>query len=146
MSNGGAVSGYSFQTGPYSIWFPDSNNIVTEIGGVAPGSGVAGQARFSEDGNILCGTNLGNAGAEMALFNRTTNNWTNLGSLGYQVDGNVSGGFAISGDGKRLLVFLGLILRATWHLLMQSPGIMMKRSWTLEPCFWKKHQGECYKR
>lgn len=103
VSNGGAVSGYSFQTGPYSIWFPDSNNIVTEIGGVAPGSGVAGQARFSEDGNILCGTNLGNAGAEMALFDRTTNNWTNLGSLGYQVDGNVSGGFAISGDGKTVV-------------------------------------------
>ncbi|MCF6133132.1 YCF48-related protein [Flavobacterium wongokense] len=40
---------------------------------------------------------------EMARYDITNNQWTNLGSLGINVDGNVSGGFDISGDGNTLV-------------------------------------------
>ena len=99
VSNQGKVSGYATQAGPYAIWLPDSGNVIIDIGGIAPGNGVGGQARFSTDGNFLCGTSIGTNGAEMSRYNRATNQWTPVGSLGFTVDGNVSGGFAISGDG-----------------------------------------------
>ncbi len=100
ISNEGKVSGYQFQSGPYGIWLPDSGNAILDIGGVAPGLGVGGQARFSADGNYLCGTSVGTNGPEMSKFDRSTSQWTPLGSLGFSVDGNVSGGYAISGDGN----------------------------------------------
>jgi hypothetical protein len=100
VSNEGKVSGYQAQAGPYNIWLPDSGNVIVDIGGVAPGNGVGGQARFSADGNLICGTSMGTNGPEMSKYNRTTNQWTTAGSLGFSVDGNVSGGFAISGDGN----------------------------------------------
>ena len=40
---------------------------------------------------------------EMARYTITNNQWTNLGSLGFNVDGNVSGGFNISGDGNTVV-------------------------------------------
>lgn len=100
VSNQGKVSGYATQAGPYGIWLPDSGNVITDIGGIAPGNGVGGQARFSTDGNFVCGTSMGTNGPEMSKYNRATNQWTTVGSLGFSVDGNVSGGFAISGDGN----------------------------------------------
>jgi hypothetical protein len=100
VSNQGKICGYAAQAGPYALWLPDSGNVITNIGGVAPGNGVGGQARFAADGNLVCGTTLGVNGAEMSRYNRATNQWTALGSLGFQVDGTVSGGFAISGDGN----------------------------------------------
>lgn len=99
VSNQGKVSGYKEQTGPYSIWLPDSGNVIVNIGGIAPGQGVGGQARISADGEFISGTSVGPDGPEMSRYSRTTNTWTRLGSLGYEVDNNVSGGFAISADG-----------------------------------------------
>jgi photosystem II stability/assembly factor-like uncharacterized protein len=55
ISNQGVVSGYENQAGPYSLWNPDQNTFV-EIGGAAPGSGVGGRARFSEDGLYISGS------------------------------------------------------------------------------------------
>ena len=52
VSNQGKVSGYAAQAGPYAIWLPDSGNVIIDIGGLAPGNGVGGQARFSADGNF----------------------------------------------------------------------------------------------
>lgn len=103
VSNEGKVSGYSAQGGPYAIWLPDSNNVIIDIGGIAPGFGVGGQARFSTDGSVLCGTSQGEHGAEMAMFHRNTNEWTTLGSLGFLIDNSVSGGYAISGDGATVV-------------------------------------------
>lgn len=100
VSNQGKVSGYGTQAGPYGIWLPDSGNVVTYIAGIAPGDGVGGQARFNTNGDFLCGTSMGSLGAEMARYNRSTNEWTTLGSLGFQADNTVSGGYAISGDGN----------------------------------------------
>ena len=52
VTNDGKVSGYETQGGNWSIWLPDSANAIVNIGGVAPGLGVGGQARFSENGNF----------------------------------------------------------------------------------------------
>lgn len=100
VSNEGKVSGYEMQAGPWSIWLPDSGNSIISIGGVAPGNGVGGQARFSENGNFLCGTSMGNGGAENSIYDRSADSWTALGSLGYSVDSTNGGGYGISGDGN----------------------------------------------
>lgn len=103
VSDEGKVSGYQFQSGPYSIWLPDSGNSIIDIGGVAPGLGVGGQARFSADGNIISGTSIGLNGPEMSKYNRSTGQWATVGSLGFAVDGNVSSGFSVSGDGNTVV-------------------------------------------
>jgi len=102
VSNQGLVVGYNEWTGPYSIWTPETGNIDT-IGGIAPGNGVGGQATFSTDGNFLSGTSNGAAGPEMARYNKVTDTWTALGSLGFSVDVSFSGGYAISGDGNTVV-------------------------------------------
>ena len=103
VTNEGKVSGFEMQTGPYAIWLPDSSNTVIQIGGVAPGDGVGGQARFSADGNFICGTSMGTGEPEMSRYNRTTKQWTKLGGLGVSIDGTVSGGYNISGDGNTVV-------------------------------------------
>ncbi len=57
VSNDGEVVGYEAQAGPYSIWDANNNTFVT-IGGAAPGQGIGGSARFSEDGNLISGSDL----------------------------------------------------------------------------------------
>lgn len=98
LTNDGLVPGYSEQAGPYLIWNPDQSS-TEDIGGLAPGQGIGGQARCSYDGGLLSGTSLGADGAELSRYDRSTGEWTTLGSLGIIIDGTVSGGFGISGDG-----------------------------------------------
>lgn len=102
LSNQGLVVGYQAQAGPYSIWNPDSNTTVN-IGGLAPGNGIGGQAHFSDNGDFLCGTSYGILGAEMSLYNQNTQQWSVLGSLGFVIDSTVGGGFGISGDGNTVV-------------------------------------------
>ena len=102
VSNQGLVVGYNEWGGPYSIWTPETGNIDT-IGGIAPGNGVGGQATFSTDGNFLSGTSNGAVGPEMSRYNRTTDTWTALGSLGFSIDASFGGGYAISGDGTTVV-------------------------------------------
>ncbi|MEO8590943.1 MAG: T9SS type A sorting domain-containing protein [Flavobacteriales bacterium] len=102
LSNAGLVAGYSAQTGPYRIWNPDLLT-VDDIGGLAPGSGIGGQAQFSYDGNFLSGTSLGTQGAELSRYDGSTGEWTLFGSLGFPVDNTVSGGYSISGDGTTVV-------------------------------------------
>lgn len=105
VSNQGLVVGYGEWTGPYSIWTPETG-VVDTINGIAPGNGVGGQATFSTDGNFLSGTSNGiNAtnGPEMSRYNRSTDTWTALGSLGFSIDVSYSGGYAISGDGNTVV-------------------------------------------
>lgn len=102
LSNQGNVAGYEAQAGPYSIWKPDSG-ITTNIGGLAPGQGIGGQARFSDNGNFLSGTSLGNQFAELSRYDGSTGQWTALGSLGFMIDSTLSGGFGISGDGNTVV-------------------------------------------
>jgi len=102
VSNQGLVVYYQAQAGPYSIWNPDST-ITTNIGGLAPGNGIGSQAHFSDDGNMLSGTSFGVSGAEISRYNRTTQQWSVVGSLGFIVDSTAGGGFGISGDGNTVV-------------------------------------------
>jgi len=102
VSDVGLVAGYSAQAGPYQIWNPDSAT-VTDIGGVAPGQGVGGQARFSTGGNFISGTSIGSSVPELSRYSLLTGQWTALGSLGFMVDSTLSGGFGISGDGNTVV-------------------------------------------
>ncbi len=102
VSNAGSVAGYLNQAGPYSIWNP-SLQTTEDIGGISPGNGVGGQARFSADGNLLSGTSAGPLGAALSRYNRTTGQWTLMGDLGFPVDNTTSGGYAISGDGNTVV-------------------------------------------
>lgn len=102
VSNQGLVSGYVGQAGPYSIWNPDLATTI-DIGGLAPGQGIGGLARFSGNGDFLSGTSAGLRGAEMSRYNTSTNNWELLGSLGFVVDITLSAGFGMSGDGNTVV-------------------------------------------
>jgi hypothetical protein len=102
VSNQGMVVGYEGWSGPYSLWDADLNTTQV-IGGLAPGNGVGGQARFSDDGNFLSGTSMGLMGPELSRYNVATQTWTPLGSLGFAVDSTVSAGFCISGDGQTVV-------------------------------------------
>src|SRR6188768_2326207 len=98
VSNEGKVAGYEVQSGPYYLWLPDSGNVITAIGGLAPGNGGGGQTHFSSAGNIISGTSMGANGPEMSKYDRSTGLWTALGSLGFSVGGNYSSGYTVSGD------------------------------------------------
>ncbi len=102
LTNDGLVAGYLAQAGPYSIWNPDLQT-TEDIGGLAPGNGVGGQARFSADGNFISGASAGSLGAALSRYDRTTGLWTPLGDLGFPVDNTTSGGYAISGDGTTVV-------------------------------------------
>lgn len=102
ISNQGKVVGYENWGGPYSIWTPETQ-VVDTIYGLAPGNGVGGQARFSQDGNFISGTSQGPNGPEISMYSATTNLWTPLGSLGFQIDNAFSGGYSISGDGSTVV-------------------------------------------
>ncbi len=102
LTNDGLVSGYLMQTGPWSIWNPDLQT-TDDIGGTAPGDGAGGQARFSFDGNYISGTSLGSLGPALSRYDRSTEEWTLLGDLGFPVDFSVSGGYSISGDGTTVV-------------------------------------------
>lgn len=102
VSNDGLVVGYEAQSGPYSIWDADAGT-TNLIGGMAPGLGVGGQARFSDDGNFISGTSHVVAGSEMSRYDVVANSWSPLGSFGFAVDSSLSGGFNISGDGNTVV-------------------------------------------
>jgi probable HAF family extracellular repeat protein len=102
VSNTGEVAGYEEWTGPFSIWTPETQ-AVEFIGGIAPGNGVGGGVTFSLDGNFLSGSALANNKVEMARYDRVTNSWTALGSLGVAMDTARSGGYCISGDGNTVV-------------------------------------------
>lgn len=128
LSNQGDVVGYVNQAGPYSIWKPDSS-LTVDINGLAPGQGIGGQARFSDDSNFLCGTSSGPLGAELSRYNQTTHQWSVLGNLGFAIDNTTGGGFGISGDGNTIVGLswadttgsFGSAHAVAWN---QSEGIM----------------------
>ncbi|WP_034261526.1 T9SS type A sorting domain-containing protein [Altibacter lentus] len=106
VSNDGLIVGYEAQGGSYSIWDAD-NDTFTPIGGVAPGLGHGGSAKFSEDGNFITGaimdTYQGNDYSVMAVYDVTTETWTPLGHLNQPVDAGLSSAYNISGDGSTVV-------------------------------------------
>lgn len=102
LTNAGLVAGYTEQAGPYQLWNPDLGS-TEDIGGLAPGMGIGGQAQSSYSGQLLSGTSMGAEGAEISRYDLATGEWTLLGGLGTVIDGTVSGGFSISGDGQTVV-------------------------------------------
>ncbi len=102
VSNQGIVVGYEGWAGPWSLWNADLNTTQV-IGGLAPGNGIGGQARFSDDGAFISGTSMGLMGPELSRYDHASGIWTPMGSLGFAVDSTVSAGFCISGDGQTVV-------------------------------------------
>ncbi len=102
VSNQGLLAGSEAQATPYYIWNPDTNDFYP-IGGVSAGNGIGGSARFSADGAFISGTNYNGPVAEMSRYSTATGEWTALGGLGQNVDGNASAGYNISGDGQTVV-------------------------------------------
>jgi hypothetical protein len=96
VNNDGLVAGYLAVSPTYMTWNPDLET-TEDIGGVSPGGGGGGQAKFAADGQTLCGGAMGLTGSEMATYASGT--WTPLGSLGASSDGNASSAWGISADG-----------------------------------------------
>lgn len=102
VSNQGLVVGYESFNGPYMIWDAEAG-VFTDIGGIAPGNGVGGQATFSDAGDYLSGTCVGSVSAEMSRYNVQSQQWVPLGNLGFIIENASSGGYAISGDGNTVV-------------------------------------------
>jgi uncharacterized membrane protein len=76
------------------------------IGGAAPGNGVGGQARISDDGRFISGTvrdPANNNVATMARYDSTASAWSLLGGIGGVIDGETSSGWGVSGDGRSVV-------------------------------------------
>lgn len=102
VNNDGLVAGYLSTATTYMLWNPDLSS-TEDIGGMSPYDNAGGQARFSADGQRLSGGAAGDLGSEMATYDRTTGTWTTHGGLGSEMDGNVSSGWNISGDGQTVV-------------------------------------------
>ncbi len=80
---------------------------VVGIGGACPGSGSGGQPDISNDGRRISGVYLNPANGlrEMAYYDVDTAIWTPLGGMGASLDGTMSSGWGISGDGTSVVGF-----------------------------------------
>jgi len=101
VTNTGLVAGYTGADG-YLLWNPDEGT-TEDIGGVTPGDGAGGQAKFSLDGQRLSGGATATDGQEIAGYDRNAGAWTTYGSLGTSLDGSASSGWAISADGQTVV-------------------------------------------
>lgn len=103
VSNGGAfVAGTN--ASQYFSWSAGTG--LSLIGGVAPGSGVGGQAGISGDGRYISGTfrDAANSNlATMSRYDRTTGAWTALPSLGAASGTETSSGWGMSADGNSVV-------------------------------------------
>lgn len=93
------------------------------IGGSAPGNGIGGQARISDDGSRICGSFLNpvSGANEMSLYTTSSGSWTPLGGIGGQSGTEISGGWGISGDGNTV-VGLGWVNAGSAHAIRWKQG------------------------
>lgn len=106
ISEDGVVVGETNPRDPYFKWSADSGYML--IGGASGGDGVGGTPSISSDGSLVGGTwfNPGAGHYEMARYSVGTNTWTGLGGIpgnGQNVDGSISSGYGISGDGTSVV-------------------------------------------
>ncbi|MHC4833699.1 MAG: GC-type dockerin domain-anchored protein [Planctomycetota bacterium] len=96
--NGAMVVG----TTPAEYFYWTAKTGVVLIGGTAPGSGVGGQAKISDDGSRMVGTALDPATGlqAMSVYEFETGTWTPLGGIGSSSGGETSSAWGISGDGS----------------------------------------------
>jgi uncharacterized membrane protein len=112
--NGAVVVGTT--AAEYFYWTAETGVVL--IGGTAPGSGVGGQAKISDDGSRMVGTALDPAtGLQgMSVYEFETGTWTPLGGIGSSSGGETSSGWGISGDGSAA-VGLGWVTPGSAHAI-----------------------------
>ncbi len=100
-ANGDSVAGYN--TSQVLSWTEDGG--ITQIGGLAPGNGIGGDVKISDDGNTIVGpyVNPDNELKEMSMYDVPTETWTPLGGIGGENDGQISSAWGISGDGNTVV-------------------------------------------
>ncbi len=101
--DGSTIVGSNQITGEYFMWTPGGG--ATDIGGVIAGNGVGGQARISDDGSRVSGTDLNRVTNfhEMSIYDTTTGTWTALGGIGGSSDSEVSSGWGMSRNGQHVV-------------------------------------------
>ncbi len=104
--NGVATGSFGTSDNAYFVWTVDGGTV--SIGGVAPGNGVGGQGKISNDGRFISGSTFNAAEGyhEMSRYDRNTGLWTGFGMIpviGQQLDASVSSGWGISGDGTSVV-------------------------------------------
>jgi uncharacterized membrane protein len=121
VSDSGRVVGDNNATGEYFLWTAQSGPM--DIGGAVAGNGIGGNPDISDDGLFVGGTVLNSATNlyEAGRYDATTGTWTPLGGLGAEIDGQVSSGWAISGDGMSV-VGLGWLPTARAHAIKWTDG------------------------
>ncbi len=100
-ANGDSAAGYD--TSQVLFWTEDGG--ITQIGGLAPGTGVGGDVKISDDGLVIVGPyeNPDNGLKEMSKYDVPTQTWTPLGGIGGVSDGQISSAWGISGDGNTVV-------------------------------------------
>lgn len=121
ISDGGIVVGDNLDSEQYFMW--TASDGAMDIGGQIAGQGVGGQPAISNDGRFVGGTlfNPMSGAHEMGRYEVASGSWSPLGGLGTNVDGEVSSGWAISGDGS-VQVGLGWVPGANGHAIRWQGG------------------------
>ena len=102
-ADGSVVAGnFGGEGAGYAYWTRDGG--LVNIGGASP-QPYGGHASISDDGRYLAGTafNTTTNLAEIARYDRMTGQWTTLGGIGGELDGGVSSGWGISGNGQSVV-------------------------------------------
>ncbi len=120
-ADGSIVAGnFAGEGAGYAYWTRDGG--LVNIGGASP-QPYGGHASISDDGRYIGGTAFNSVTnlAEMARYDRMTGQWTTLGGIGGDLDGSVSSGWGISGNGQSV-VGLGWTPSFNAHAIQWNEG------------------------
>ena len=103
--DGSLVAGYRNVPCEYFTWTEATG--VVGIGGACPGGGGGGTPELSNDGRRISGTYLNPVSGvrEMSYYDVDTATWHPLGGMGASLDGTMSTGYGVSGDGTSVVGF-----------------------------------------
>lgn len=120
-ADGSVVAGnFGGEGASYAYWTREGG--LVNIGGASP-QPFGGHASISDDGRYIAGTtfNTSTNFGEIARFDRMTGQWTTLGGIGGELDGSVSSGWGISGNGQSV-VGLGWLPNFNAHAIQWTEG------------------------
>ncbi|MCA9312141.1 MAG: hypothetical protein KDA21_13090, partial [Phycisphaerales bacterium] len=119
--DGSVIVGDNNISGEYFMWTPGGGAV--DIGGVIAGNGVGGQARISDDGSRVSGTDFNRVSNfhEMSIYDTGTQTWSHLGGIGGISDSEISSGWGMSRNGQHV-VGLGWVSAGGAHAVNWSQG------------------------